>query len=103
MKKRRVLLILCFVVLFLIWIYGWRTLLLIRDLGYLTRPIWDAPLDAPTAVLPHFHSGALPLPELCRLHNWTFLERPRRVIDAFLFSVELDLLEIRFRELWNVV
>jgi beta-1,4-mannosyl-glycoprotein beta-1,4-N-acetylglucosaminyltransferase len=42
---------------------------------------------------------------LCEYHNWTLRPTNRRpmIIDAVIFSVELDLLEIRLRELWSVV
>lgn len=58
-------------------------------------------------MIPHFHSDAVPFESLCSLHGW----EPRGkklvpklgVIDAVIFSIELDLLEIRLRELWDVV
>lgn len=36
---------------------------------------------------------------LCRLHGWSLRSEPRRIYDAIIFSHELDLLEIRWREL----
>lgn len=36
---------------------------------------------------------------LCSLHGWKIRESPRRVFDAVLFSNELDMLEIRWKEL----
>ncbi|CAA6657923.1 unnamed protein product [Spirodela intermedia] len=36
---------------------------------------------------------------LCKLHGWELRRSPRRLFDAVLFSNELDLLEIRYREL----
>jgi beta-1,4-mannosyl-glycoprotein beta-1,4-N-acetylglucosaminyltransferase len=37
--------------------------------------------------------------KLCKLHGWKIRESPRRVFDAVLFSNELDLLKIRWKEL----
>jgi len=81
--------------------------LIVRDLGYLTRPIWDTPIPGPEIVLPHFYAETVPLEEMCELHGWKVRnddpeERPR-VMDAVIFSIELDILEIRLRELWDVV
>ncbi|KAG0206952.1 hypothetical protein BGX33_007088 [Mortierella sp. NVP41] len=43
----------------------------------------------------------------CETHGWTFEPEstfpPPQVFDAVIFSVELDMLEIRIRELWDVV
>lgn len=83
--------------------------LIVRDLGYLTRPIWDSPGRQPEIVIPHFQSDTVPFSELCKLHGWK--ERLSgdgdvvlpKVIDAVIFSTELDILEIRLRELWDVV
>ncbi|KAK6151736.1 hypothetical protein DH2020_014371 [Rehmannia glutinosa] len=36
---------------------------------------------------------------LCRLHGWSLRSEPRRVFDGIIFSNELDLLEIRWKEL----
>lgn len=36
---------------------------------------------------------------LCRLHGWSLRSEPRRVFDAIIFSNELDMLEVRWREL----
>ena len=75
-----------------------------RDFGYLTRPIWDTP-PAPFNISPHFDHPALPLSQLCTLHGWKSREDNStvRIFDATIFSFENDLLEIRLRELWNVV
>ncbi|KAL0333970.1 UNVERIFIED_CONTAM: hypothetical protein Sangu_1553200 [Sesamum angustifolium] len=35
----------------------------------------------------------------CRLHGWSLRSEPRRVFDGIIFSNELDLLEIRWKEL----
>ncbi|XP_054154217.1 beta-1,4-mannosyl-glycoprotein 4-beta-N-acetylglucosaminyltransferase-like [Oppia nitens] len=41
--------------------------------------------------------------QLCSLHNWRKRSKEVKVIDAFIFSIELDLLEIRLNELWPYV
>ena len=41
--------------------------------------------------------------QLCELHNWKRRIKSVQVIDAVIFSVELDLLEIRIKELWPFV
>ncbi|XP_078434411.1 uncharacterized protein LOC144705545 [Wolffia australiana] len=69
-----------------------------RQVTYLLRPLWDTP-PPPFSLLPHFNHPNLSLPSLCRLHGWTPRATPRRVFDAVLFSNELDLLELRYREL----
>lgn len=79
--------------------------LIVRDLGYLTRPIWDRPGPQPQILIPHFHADNVSFQTLCNLHGWSQLVTPTapKVIDAVIFSVELDILEIRIRELWDVV
>lgn len=76
----------------------------IRDLGYLTRPLWDSPGNQPEKIIPHFYSSTMNTTDLCSLHeNWTPRTKPVKIIDAFIFSIEVDMLEIRMRELWDVV
>ncbi|KAI9474097.1 MAG: beta-1,4-N-acetylglucosaminyltransferase-like protein [Benjaminiella poitrasii] len=76
---------------------------LIVDLGYYTRPIWDKNPNE-FQVIPHYYAEDVPLDDLCRLHDWQpKTDTTARVYDAIIFSVELDILEIRIRELWEVV
>ncbi|ORY29257.1 glycosyl transferase [Rhizoclosmatium globosum] len=72
---------------------------------YATRPLWDTPLFGPNVTVipffpppPHMNASLL-----CHAHRWTPATRPTRVWDVVLFSVELDLLELRMRELMDVV
>ncbi|KAI4344162.1 hypothetical protein L6164_011424 [Bauhinia variegata] len=37
---------------------------------------------------------------LCHLHGWSLRSEPRRIFDGIIFSNELDILEIRLRELY---
>jgi len=83
----------------------------IRDTGYLLRPVWDKPNgithEARSWIeLPLYSHPDIALPERCAAFGWT--ERPKtqkdfRVIDAIIFSIELDILEIRLIELWSYV
>ncbi|KAH6559491.1 hypothetical protein KP509_1Z005400 [Ceratopteris richardii] len=41
--------------------------------------------------------------KLCSLHGWTVRHHPRRVFDAVIFNNEVDVLELRWRELTSVV
>jgi hypothetical protein len=64
--------------------------------------------DTPQTIIPHYDVSEPILPgELCALHGWSNLSTSNnaspRVYDAFLYSIELDLLEIRLHELWDVV
>lgn len=79
--------------------------LIVRDLGYLTRPLWDSPGGQPEIIIPHFQSDRVPFSELCQLHGWKERKSDERVkvVDAVIFSIELDILEIRLRELWDLV
>ncbi|KAG4068999.1 hypothetical protein HA402_008310 [Bradysia odoriphaga] len=74
---------------------------------YLTRPIWDSSGRQPENIITHFHSDSVPYSELCQLHGWKERDGVEssapKVIDAVIFSIELDILEIRLRELWDVV
>ena len=76
-----------------------------------SRPLWDSP-PGPRQLLPHYHAGGLwATDDICRLHNF----RPRPVVeiieremwDAFILDgtsdSDLDLLEIRLHELYEVV
>lgn len=77
--------------------------------SYSTRPLWDKPED-PSILLPHLHAEGL-IPDddaACARHGWnkrspTPGRSDRYLIDAVLFSTELELYEIRLRELWDTV
>ncbi|KAE8254917.1 hypothetical protein A4X13_0g3232 [Tilletia indica] len=78
---------------------------------YGTRPLWDHhPETDPNIFIPHFYAeGVRPDDQAaCARHNVTLRPNtasssPRRLIDATIVSTEIDLLEIRFRELEDVV
>ncbi|KAF9113022.1 hypothetical protein BGX27_002374 [Mortierella sp. AM989] len=98
---------LCAVVIFNIFPY------MIIDIGYLIRPLWDSPRVQFDKVIVHYYAEGMSLRDRCEAHGWTLspaLADPSntavklpKVYDAVIFSVELDMLEIRIRELWDVV
>ncbi|KAG6541965.1 hypothetical protein Mapa_016602 [Marchantia paleacea] len=73
-----------------------------QKITYFLRPVWDTP-ERPFDIKPHYYAANISISRQCELHNWKLRLQPRRVFDAVLFSNELDLLEIRFRELHNHV
>lgn len=104
-RKRRVAI---FLLASIFFIYLFRTTLRLagRDFLYLTRPIWDDEGNVPGIIIPHFYAPTVDPEDLCSLHGWSPRPKsssPVRIVDAFLFSVELDMLEIRLKELWDVV
>lgn len=69
-----------------------------QKISYFFRPLWDLP-PPPFEHLPHYYAENVSMDYLCRLHGWSLRSEPRRVFDAIIFSNELDLLEIRWKEL----
>jgi len=69
-----------------------------QSISYILRPLWDTP-PKPFTRIPHYYAPNISMAQLCQLHGWGILPAPRRVFDAVLFSNELDILEIRYREL----
>jgi beta-1,4-mannosyl-glycoprotein beta-1,4-N-acetylglucosaminyltransferase len=69
-----------------------------QSISYLLRPLWDKP-PSPFTRIPHYYAPNISMTQLCQLHGWRILPSPRRIFDAILFSNELDILEIRYREL----
>ncbi|XP_076921106.1 uncharacterized protein LOC143582423 [Bidens hawaiensis] len=66
------------------------------------RPLWDTP-PPPFEYIPHYYAENTTINNLCNLHGWSLTTEPRNVYDAILFNNELDLLEIRWRELYPYV
>lgn len=72
-------------------------------LTYATRPAWDKP-DGPQTVLPHFGWTSGDERATCARHGWSARNGTRpQLWDATLINTELDMLEIRLRELWDHV
>uniref|UniRef100_A0A803QAQ9 Beta-1,4-mannosyl-glycoprotein 4-beta-N-acetylglucosaminyltransferase n=1 Tax=Cannabis sativa TaxID=3483 RepID=A0A803QAQ9_CANSA len=90
-----ILLILVPICVISVWTYG-------QKISYFFRPIWDRP-PQPFIHVPHYYAENVSMDHLCRLHGWSLLSQPRRIFDGIIFSNELDLLEIRWRELYPYV
>lgn len=73
-----------------------------QKIVYFFRPLWDNP-PPPFQRIPHYYAENVSMEHLCGLHGWSKLSQPRRVYDAIIFSNELDMLEIRWRELYPYV
>lgn len=73
-----------------------------QKISYFLRPIWDSPPKAFREV-PHYYHENVSVETLCKLHGWRLRESPRRVYDAVLFSNEIDLLTIRWNELYPYI
>jgi beta-1,4-mannosyl-glycoprotein beta-1,4-N-acetylglucosaminyltransferase len=73
-------------------------------LSYSTRPLWDTS-PGPKNVIAHLHAPGLPANDTaaCSCHDLKSRSQPHVLWDATLLSTELDMLEIRLRELWDVV
>lgn len=69
-----------------------------QKITYFFRPLWDSP-PPPFKHLPHYYAENVSMHHLCRLHGWHLRPQPRRIFDGIIFSNELDMLEIRWREL----
>ncbi|XP_071700797.1 uncharacterized protein [Rutidosis leptorrhynchoides] len=66
------------------------------------RPLWDTP-PIPFEYIPHYYAENASLKNLCNLHGWSLSSEPNNIYDAILFNNELDLLELRWRELYPYV
>ncbi|KAG0335763.1 hypothetical protein BG004_008338 [Podila humilis] len=79
----------------------------IIDIGYLIRPLWDKDIQDFDQVITHYYAEGMSMKDRCDAHGWSLPTDPNhrvpKVYDAILFSVELDLLEIRLHELWDSV
>ncbi|KAG0062765.1 hypothetical protein BGZ92_006117, partial [Podila epicladia] len=80
----------------------------VTDLGYLLRPLWDKDIGQFDTVIPHYYAEGMSMKDRCEAHHWqapsTDPSRIKpKVYDTLIFSVELDMLEIRLHELWDVV
>ncbi|TPX71383.1 beta-1,4-mannosyl-glycoprotein 4-beta-N-acetylglucosaminyltransferase [Spizellomyces sp. 'palustris'] len=83
-------------------LYGRTTL---ETSAYLFRPIWDSP-GTPWTIIPQYYAEGISGADVCVANSWSWRnegDRVPKVFDAIIFSVELDLLEIRLRELLPVV
>lgn len=73
-----------------------------QKITYFLRPLWESP-PKPFNILPHYYHHNTSLEMLCNLHGWNLRESPRRVFDAVLFSNKIDMLTIRWKELYPYI
>ncbi|KAJ0256842.1 Beta-1,4-N-acetylglucosaminyltransferase family protein [Hirschfeldia incana] len=73
-----------------------------QKISYFLRPLWESP-PKPFHDIPHYHHENASMETLCKLHGWGVRDYPRRVYDAVLFSNELDILAVRWRELYPYI
>ncbi|KAF8408319.1 hypothetical protein HHK36_007468 [Tetracentron sinense] len=73
-----------------------------QKISYFLRPLWESP-PKPFHDIPHYYHENVSMENLCKLHGWGIRESPRRVFDAVLFSNELDILTIRWNELYPYI
>ncbi|KAI8023922.1 Beta-1,4-mannosyl-glycoprotein 4-beta-N-acetylglucosaminyltransferase [Camellia lanceoleosa] len=73
-----------------------------QKISYFLRPMWESP-PKPFIEMPHYYHENVSMEHLCRLHGWGIREYPRRVFDAVLFSNELEILTIRWKELYPYI
>ncbi|CAN0924597.1 Beta-1,4-mannosyl-glycoprotein 4-beta-N-acetylglucosaminyltransferase [Linum grandiflorum] len=82
-------------VVFGIYVHG-------QKITYFLRPLWERP-PKPFNIVPHYYNENVTMENLCKLHGWGVRESPRRVYDAVLFSNEVDILTIRWNELYPYI
>lgn len=80
---------------FVIYVHG-------QKISYFLRPLWESP-PKPFYEVPHYYNENVTMETLCKLQGWGIREYPRRVYDAVLFSNEVDILTLRWNELYPYV
>ncbi|GMJ04291.1 hypothetical protein like AT3G27540 [Hibiscus trionum] len=73
-----------------------------QKITYFLRPLWESP-PKPFTILPHYYHENVTMDTLCHLHGWKVRDYPRRVFDAVLFSNEMDMLTVRWNELYPYI
>ncbi|XP_057767074.1 uncharacterized protein LOC130987537 [Salvia miltiorrhiza] len=73
-----------------------------QKITYFLRPLWESP-PKPFITLTHYYHENVSMETLCRLHGWGIRDFPRRVYDAVLFSNEVDMLKIRWKEMYPYI
>ncbi|KAF9673415.1 hypothetical protein SADUNF_Sadunf10G0021900 [Salix dunnii] len=73
-----------------------------QKISYFLRPIWESPPKQFNEI-PHYYHENVSMENLCKLHGWGIREFPRHVYDAVLFSNELDILTLRWKELYPYI
>jgi beta-1,4-mannosyl-glycoprotein beta-1,4-N-acetylglucosaminyltransferase len=73
-----------------------------QKVTYFLRPLWQSP-PKPFINIRHYYNQDVQMETLCNLHGWRIREFPRRVYDAVLFSNEIDMLTVRWKELYPYI
>ncbi|OWM74922.1 uncharacterized protein LOC116215463 [Punica granatum] len=73
-----------------------------QKISYFLRPLWESP-PKPFHIIPHYYHENVSMETQCQLHGWKVREFPRRVFDAVLFNNEVDILTLRWNELYPYV
>lgn len=73
-----------------------------QKITYFLRPLWQSP-PKPFTQITHYYHENMSMESLCKLHGWGIRDYPRRVFDAVLFNNEIDMLTIRWKELYPFV
>ncbi|KAI4348212.1 hypothetical protein L6164_008962 [Bauhinia variegata] len=73
-----------------------------QKISYFLRPLWESPPKS-FHEIPHYYQENVSMETLCKLHGWGIRESPRRVFDAVLFNNEVDMLTLRWKELYPYV
>ncbi len=84
------------VFLLVFYVVSGRLSIIKRDLGYMTRPLWDTP-EPSWNYIAHYPKPA-PSVDWCGLHGWKSRSVRPLILDVLPISTELDALEIRMRE-----
>ncbi|KAK4751291.1 hypothetical protein SAY87_004773 [Trapa incisa] len=92
----------CFILFFLIPLFIVSTYLHGQKISYFLRPLWDSP-PKPFHIIPHYYHENISMETQCKLHGWKIREFPRRVFDAVLFNNEVDILTLRWNELYSYI
>ncbi|KAL8200759.1 hypothetical protein R6Q57_012098 [Mikania cordata] len=92
-----------FVVLFLVIPIGFMGIYFHgQKITYFLRPLWQSP-PKPFIPIPHYYHENVSMDSLCKLHGWKLRDYPRKVYDAVLFNNEIDMLTIRWKELYPYI
>ncbi|KAL9666612.1 hypothetical protein QQ045_000947 [Rhodiola kirilowii] len=73
-----------------------------QKISYFLRPLRESP-PKPFHEIPHYYHENVSMVNLCKLHGCGIREYPRRVFDAVLFSNEVEILTLRWKELYPYV
>ncbi|XVF14022.1 hypothetical protein REPUB_Repub09cG0020500 [Reevesia pubescens] len=92
----------CIVIFVVIPVFIFGTYVHGQKITYFLRPLWESP-PKPLHEIPHYYNENVTMETLCSLHGWKIRESPRRIFDAVLFSNEIDILTLRWNELYPYI